>query len=48
MENAHIAQICFVNVLNLHKIYLARKYYTYLQRKIEKEEEREKEWKNSH
>jgi hypothetical protein len=37
-----------VNVLNLHIIDLARKYYTHLQREIEKEEEREKEWKNSH
>jgi hypothetical protein len=38
----------FVNVLNLHRIDLARKYYTHLQREIEKEEAREKEWKNSH
>jgi hypothetical protein len=37
-----------VNVLNLHRIDLARKYYTHLQREIEKEEEGEKEWKNSH
>jgi hypothetical protein len=37
-----------VNVLNLHIIDLARKYYTHLQREIEKEEAREKEWKNSH
>jgi hypothetical protein len=37
-----------VNVLNLHRIDLARKYHTHLQREIEKEEEREKEWKNSH
>jgi hypothetical protein len=37
-----------VNVLNLHKIDLARKYYTHLQREIKKEEEGEKEWKNSH
>jgi hypothetical protein len=37
-----------VNVLNLHIIDLARKYYTHLQREIEKEEEGEKEWKNSH
>jgi hypothetical protein len=29
-----------VNVLNLHKIDLARKYYTHLQREIEKEKER--------
>jgi hypothetical protein len=29
-----------VNVLNLHKIDLARKYYTHLQREIEKEEAR--------
>jgi hypothetical protein len=29
-------------VLNLHKIYLARKYHTHLQREIEKEEAREK------
>jgi hypothetical protein len=36
-----------VNVLNLHRIDLARKYYTHLQREIEKEEG-EKEWKNSH
>jgi hypothetical protein len=32
-----------VNVLNMHIIYLARKYYTHLQREIEKEEEGEKE-----
>jgi hypothetical protein len=38
----------FVNVLNLHRIDLARKYHTHLQREIEKEETREKEWKNSH
>jgi hypothetical protein len=38
----------FVNVLNLHIIDLARKYHTHLQREIEKEEAREKEWKNSH
>jgi hypothetical protein len=37
-----------VNVLNLHRIDLARKYHTHLQREIEKEEEREKEWKKSH
>jgi hypothetical protein len=37
-----------VNVLNLHIIDLARKYYTHFQREIEKEEEGEKEWKNSH
>jgi hypothetical protein len=37
-----------VNVLNLHIIDLARKYYTHLHREIEKEEAREKEWKNSH
>jgi hypothetical protein len=37
-----------VNVLNLHIIDLARKYHTHLQREIEKEEAREKEWKNSH
>jgi hypothetical protein len=37
-----------VNVLNLHRIDLARKYHTHLQREIEKEEAREKEWKNSH
>jgi hypothetical protein len=30
----------FVNVLNMHKIDLARKYYTHLQREIEKEEAR--------
>jgi hypothetical protein len=41
-------------VLNLHRIDLecgkfeTRKYYTHLQREIEKEEEGEKEWKNSH
>jgi hypothetical protein len=29
-------------------IYIARKYHTHLQREIEKEEAREKEWKNSH
>jgi hypothetical protein len=34
-----------VNVLNLHRIDLARKYHTHLQREIEKEEEGEKEWK---
>ena len=39
--------IDIVNVLNLHKIDLARKYCTYLQREIDKEEG-EKEWKNSH
>jgi hypothetical protein len=39
---------CCVNVLNLHIIDLARKYHTHLQREIEKEEAREKEWKNSH
>jgi hypothetical protein len=32
-----------VNVLNLHRVYLARKYHTHLQREIDKEEEREKE-----
>jgi hypothetical protein len=37
-----------VNVLNLHRIDLARKCYTHLQREIEKEEAREKEWNNSH
>jgi hypothetical protein len=37
-----------VNVLNLHIIDLARKYHTHLQKEIEKEEAREKEWKNSH
>jgi len=31
-----------VNVLNLHIIDLARKYYTHFQREIEKEEAREK------
>jgi hypothetical protein len=31
-----------VNVLNLHIIDLARKYYTHLQREIEKEEEERK------
>ena len=30
--------VMLVNVLNLHKIDLARKYYTHLQREIEKEE----------
>jgi hypothetical protein len=30
----------FLNVLNLHRIDLARKYYTHLQREIKKEEER--------
>jgi hypothetical protein len=39
---------CTVNVLNLHRIDLARKYHTHLQREIEKERAREKEWKNSH
>ena len=29
-----------VNMLNLHRIDLARKYYTHLQREIEKEEAR--------
>jgi hypothetical protein len=38
----------YVNVLNVRRIDLARKYYTQLQREIEKEEEGEKEWKNSH
>ena len=33
----------FVNVLNLHKIDLAKQQYTHLQREIEKEEEGEKE-----
>jgi len=37
-----------VNVLNLHRTDLARKYYTHLQREIEKEEEGEKEWKKNH
>jgi hypothetical protein len=37
-----------VNVLNLHIIDLARKYHTHLQREIEKEVAREKEWNNSH
>jgi hypothetical protein len=37
-----------INVLNLHIIDLSRKYHTHLQREIEKEEAREKEWKNSH
>jgi hypothetical protein len=32
--------IVVVNVLNLHRIYLARKYYTHLQREFEKEEAR--------
>jgi hypothetical protein len=36
-----------VNVLNLHIIDIDRKYHTHLQRKIEKEEAREKDWKNS-
>jgi hypothetical protein len=35
-----IALISNVNVLNLHRIDLARKYYTHLQREIEKEEAR--------
>jgi hypothetical protein len=35
--------LIIVNVLSLHRIYLARKYYTHLQREIEKEEEGEKE-----
>jgi hypothetical protein len=35
--------VFYVNVLNLHIIDLARKYYTHLQREIEKEETREKE-----
>jgi hypothetical protein len=30
----------FVNVLNLHRIDLSRKYHTHLQREIEKEEAR--------
>jgi hypothetical protein len=37
-----------VNVLNMYIIDLTRKYYTHLQREIEKEEEGETEWKNSH
>jgi hypothetical protein len=37
---AKIIAVEFVNVLNLHIIDLARKYYTHLQREIEKEEER--------
>jgi hypothetical protein len=41
-------EITHVNVLNLHIIDLDRKYYTHLQREIEKEEEGEKEWKNFH
>jgi hypothetical protein len=40
--------LILVNVLNLHRIDLARKYHTHLQREIEKEEVREKEWNNSH
>jgi hypothetical protein len=43
-----IDSLDIVNVLNLHRIDLARKYHTHLQREIEKEEAREKEWKNSH
>jgi hypothetical protein len=43
-----IVSLDIVNVLNLHRIDLARKYHTHLQREIEKEEAREKEWKNSH
>jgi hypothetical protein len=46
--NVIILQDRYVNVLNLHIIDLARKYHTHLQREIEKEEAREKEWKNSH
>jgi ABC-type phosphate/phosphonate transport system ATPase subunit len=46
-KKIHRSQGC-VNVLNLHRIDLARKYHTHLQREIEKEEAREKEWKNSH
>ena len=44
----YIDKVYYVNVLNLHRIDLARKYHTHLQREIEKEEAREKEWKNSH
>jgi hypothetical protein len=40
--------VIHVSVLNLHRIDLSRKYYTHLQREIKKEEEEEKEWKNSH
>jgi hypothetical protein len=36
------------NVLNLHRIDLAIKYHTHLQREIEKEETRDKELNNSH
>jgi hypothetical protein len=43
-----VLYVRIVNVLNLHIIDLARKYHTHLQREIEKEEIREKEWKNSH
>jgi hypothetical protein len=43
-----LVKLEYVNVLNLHKIDLARKYYTHLQREMKKEEEGEKEWKNSH
>jgi hypothetical protein len=43
-----IDSLDIVNVLNLHIIDLARKYHTHLQREIEKEEAREKEWQNSH
>jgi hypothetical protein len=38
--NEKIFNMEHVNVLNLHKIDLARKYYTHLQREIEKEEAR--------
>jgi hypothetical protein len=35
----------YVNVLNLHRIDLARKYHTHLQREIEKEESRRERMK---
>jgi hypothetical protein len=39
----HTLLFPLVNVLNLHKIDLAKKEYTQLQREFEKEEEGEKE-----
>jgi hypothetical protein len=48
MSSSFIYQEEIVNVLNLNIIDLARKYHTHLQREIEKEEAREKEWNNSH
>ena len=43
-----IIELLLVNVLNLYIIDLAKQWYTNLQREKEKEEEGEKEWKNSH